>query len=82
MSNAEFKVLGAVKALGGQKNVGEIVGVSQQTVSQWVISDRVPAKHVQCLEKALVKSGSFIDRHDLCPDVFGERVVSDVAQSA
>ncbi|MBL4797194.1 MAG: helix-turn-helix domain-containing protein [Oleispira sp.] len=73
MRNADSLVFKAMKALGGQRKAGVIFDVTQQTVSQWVSVGRVPPAHVLAAEKALFEVGSVIDRHDLCPSVFGLR---------
>jgi DNA-binding transcriptional regulator YdaS (Cro superfamily) len=73
MRNSKSVVFKAMKALGGQREAGNIFDVTQQTVSQWVSANRVPPVHVLAVEKALAGIGSEIDRHDLCPSVFGLR---------
>ena len=73
MNKKELITYCAVKALGGQVKTGSLVGVTQQSVSNWVRLNNVPAEHILKIEKALSKVGSDLDRYDLRPDVFGVR---------
>lgn len=66
----------AIKALGGQRNLGKAMGVTQQTVCIWARSKRgIPAERVLHVERLLKEAGSDIDRYDLRPDVYGPRPV-------
>lgn len=66
----------AIKVLGGQRKLGEAVGVTQQTVCVWASSKNgIPAERVLHIESLLKKAGSDIDRYDLRPDVYGPRPV-------
>lgn len=72
----------SVKSFGGQVKFGDAMGVSQQLVSYWIANNKLPAEKVLKAEGVFVEAGIEVDRHALRPDVFGERVVSNVAQSA
>lgn len=56
----------ANQAAGGPTKLAEALGITQAAVSQW---ERVPIQHVLKIEE-LYK----IDRHDLRPDIYPERL--------
>lgn len=56
----------AIRMLGGARKVAEQFGVSAQAVYKW---DVVPARKVLEIERA-----TGVSRHELRPDIFGERV--------
>lgn len=61
----------ACALLGGQKALGEALGVSQQRVWWWVRKSRqVPAEFCLPIERA---TSGVVQAEDLRPDVFGRR---------
>ena len=57
----------AIVLLGGVRSVAEEFGITTQAVHQW---RRIPAEHVVKIETLL---RGRISRHELRPDIFGER---------
>lgn len=57
----------AVRVAGGAAAVARELGLSRAAVSKWT---RCPADHVLTLERL---SDGMVTRHDLRPDIFGER---------
>ncbi|MBB4149103.1 transcriptional regulator [Sphingobium scionense] len=54
------------EALGSQSALARLCGVSQQSVSKWVLRNKeLPAEHVLAVEHA-----TGISRHDLRPDIY------------
>jgi DNA-binding transcriptional regulator YdaS (Cro superfamily) len=54
------------EVLGSQSALARLCGVSQQSVSKWVMLNKeLPAKHVLAVEEA-----TGISRHDLRPDIY------------
>ena len=52
--------------MGSQSALARLCGVSQQSVSKWVLLDKeLPAAHVLKVEEA-----TGISRHDLRPDIY------------
>ena len=56
-----------VELAGGKPAVARLCGISKQAVYKW---KSIPAEHCLTIERAL--SGQ-VDRHQMRPDVFGER---------
>ncbi len=57
----------AIEFCGGQKALGDEVGVSQPTVFYWKRKGKIPAEQVIKIEKI-----TGIGREELRPDLFGE----------
>ena len=55
----------AVEIAGGQRALGQLLGVSQQAVGQWLSNDRIPANRVVQIAQA-----TGIPRHELRPDLY------------
>lgn len=55
---------------GGQIKVAKALEVTPQAVNLWVRTGRVPPERVLALERL---SNGTISRHELRPDVFGDR---------
>lgn len=57
----------AIVAVGGIKPMSELFGITAQAVWQW---DVAPASRVIAIEDA---TKGLVSRHDLRPDIFGEK---------
>lgn len=55
----------AINAAGGQVALAERVGVRQQSISEWLKRERIPAERVLAVETA-----TGVSRHDLRPDLY------------
>ena len=67
----------AVDAVGGQSELGRLIGVSQQRLSKWLLVTKVevpPAEFVRAIVKAVRMKGGETSPHklrgDLYPDGF------------
>jgi DNA-binding transcriptional regulator YdaS (Cro superfamily) len=80
MSDNKSVLLESVKSFGGQRKFGNVMGASQQLVSYWISKGNLPANKVLQAETVFSEAGINADRHDLRPDVFGER--PDLVKSA
>ena len=59
----------AIEHCGGQANLAEKIGKSQQLVSYWrKAKNGVPAEYVAAIEAA---TDGLVTRHELRPDIFG-----------
>ena len=59
----------AIQAAGSQKELGELLGITQQAVAKWADAGAIPPRRVLDVERA-----TGISRHQLAPEVFGEAV--------
>jgi len=57
----------AIQAVGGQKNLAKMMGVSKQAVTKW--RKKVPAERVLKIESA---TNGAVTRHELRPDLYPE----------
>lgn len=57
----------AIDAVGSQAALASKIGKTQQTISHWLKTGRVPAEMVLPVETA-----SGVSRHELRPDIFGD----------
>lgn len=58
-----------IELVGGQAELARKVSVSPQVVNGWCKRNRVAAKKVLDVEKAV---GGQVTRYDLRPDIYGE----------
>ena len=72
MEDAQTPLERAVELCGGQAGLARRIGSSQQSVAYWLTKAvrGVPAEMVPAIEQA---TGFQVTRHDLRPDIFGER---------
>ena len=55
----------AIERAGGQVQLGQAIGVSQQRISYWLRKHMVPAEY--CLP---IEAATGVSRHDLRPDLW------------
>lgn len=60
----------AIDRAGSQAKLAALIGKRQSHVSMWVKRGRVPADMCAPIEQAV---DGAVTRHDLRPDIFGER---------
>lgn len=61
----------AIESAGGVSKLASSIGANQNVVSNWKKRGKVPAQ--QCIA---VESATGISRHELRPDVFGDKEAS------
>ena len=62
-----------IEVLGGPSAMARAVGVTRQSIHNWLIAGRIPAEHgeVLAVEKALFEAGcESIDRYQIRPDIY------------
>ena len=65
----------AVDVVGGQSELGRLIGVKQQRISKWLLlsKDEVPpAEFVRAIVEASCSKGGSVTAHDLRPDLYPE----------
>ena len=65
----------AIRAVGTQQRLAEILGIKSASISEWKARCAVPANRCIAIEAA-----TGVSRHDLRPDVFGPAPEIDAGQ--
>ena len=58
----------AIKILGGQVKAGNLLGVSQQSVSYWLKTGAIPPKYAPVIQAETAKLNDVVHKEQLCPD--------------
>ena len=61
----KIKLIDLIKVAGSQEKLASSVGLSQQAISRWLKTDRVPAEHAR-----KVADATGIPTHRIRPDIF------------
>lgn len=66
----------AIKIVGTQQRLADLLGVRPPSIVEWRNRDRVPAERCLAIEEAV---GGEVTRYELRPDVFGPAPSGKVA---
>lgn len=64
----------AIRAVGTQQVLADLLGIRSASISEWKVRGKVPAERVLDVEAA-----TGVSRHELRPDVFGPAPAGEVA---